>query len=37
MNLLYNKLDDILVQFGNDEVADNELFLEVQKTLLKTL
>jgi HK97 family phage prohead protease len=37
INLVYNKLDDILAQYGDDEVANNELFIEVQKTLLNTL
>ena len=37
INLVYNKLDDILAKYGDDEVANNELFIEVQKTLLNTL
>ena len=37
INLIYNKLDDILAKYGDDETANNELFIEVQKTLLNTL
>ena len=37
INLIYNKLDDILAKYGDDETANSELFIEVQKTLLYTL
>ena len=37
INLIYNKLDDVLAKYGDNEIANNELFIEVQKTLLKTL
>ena len=35
LNAIYSKLDDVLAQYGYDPVKDNELFLDVQKNIMK--
>ena len=35
LNSIYSKLDDVLAQYGYDPVKDNELFLDVQKNIMK--
>ena len=35
LNAIYSKLDDVLAEFGYDPVKDNELFLDVQKNIMK--
>ncbi len=35
LNAIYSKLDDVLAQYGYDPVKDNELFLNVQKNIMK--
>ena len=35
LNSLYIKLDDVLAEYGYDAVKDDELFIEVQKNLMK--
>jgi len=35
LNAIYSKLDDVLAEFGYDPVKDNELFIDVQKNIMK--
>ena len=35
LNAIYNKLDDVLAEYGYDPVKDDELFIEVQKNLME--
>ena len=35
LNAIYSKLDDVLAEYGYDPVKDNELFLDVQKNIMK--
>ena len=35
LNAIYSKLDDVLAQYGYDPVKDNELFIDVQKNIMK--
>ena len=35
LNAIYSKLDDVLAQYGYDPVKDNELFINVQKNIMK--
>tara|TARA_R100001509_G_scaffold164588_1_gene142783 strand:- start:1256 stop:1966 length:711 start_codon:yes stop_codon:yes gene_type:complete len=35
LNAIYIKLDDVLAEYGYDPVKDNELFIDVQKNIMK--
>ena len=35
LNAIYSKLDDVVAQYGYDPVKDNELFIDVQKNIMK--
>ena len=35
LNAIYSKLDDVLAQYGYNPVKDNELFIDVQKNIMK--
>ena len=35
LNAIYSKLDDVLAEYGYDPVKDNELFIDVQKNIMK--
>jgi len=35
LNAIYSKLDDVIAEFGYDPVKDNELFIDVQKNIMK--
>ncbi len=35
LNAIYSKLDDVVAQYGYDPVKDNELFINVQKNIMK--